>query len=316
MDKTELNTFYITLAAVINVSPELAIKLVKGFNDGDLEFFQSYFEALPRANFRRNNTKNESVNQTLYVKDAEAGKGVFGVVSRNKTYPFVYKKITDNKPPSERIDYLKSIYKEVIVQTLLQSDTLYGDNICTIYKVYRMGNDCVMKLEVLQITLRDRINKPEKSWTGKVLDQSALIRNILLKLYTILNHYIDKYEFHHYDLHASNVMTVQKGDIVSNLKIIDFGLSYVKIDGVEIGTLGQNLNDFYNIGVYMQGYASNISKSLNAVLDTIVDLPDETEPAVYLETIQNAKIANSGGTRKNFRKSNGKTRQNKRDHRS
>ena len=111
-------------------------------------------------------------------------------------------------------------------------------------------------------------------------------------------------------------MTIPVGHIVDNLKIIDFGLSYVNIDGVAIGELGRNMNDFYNISFYMQAYATNISKSFNAVLETIVDLPDDTAPAVYLETIQNAKIANSGGTRKTPRKSNGKVKQTKRNHRS
>lgn len=306
MNQEELATFYNNLASIINVSPELATNLVKNYNTGDLAFFQTYFDALPKLSYSKNNTKNISANETVIVKDENAGKGLFGVIAKNRNNPFVYKKIEDKSLPSGRLGYLKSIFKEVIVQTLLQSDTTYGTNICHIYKLYRSANNCIMKLEILHITLKDAILASKNSFRKEPNAASSLLRDILVKIFEILDHFYKKYEFRHYDLHVSNVMSDSHGDIVENLKIIDFGLSYVKIDEQEIGVLGSNFNDCYNISFYMHHYCGNIiTKSLNDLLEKIIEYPDETPPSDYLKELKEAKITNNtkGGKRKTKRKS-------------
>jgi len=305
MDKTELATFYSDLATIINVSPDLAVSLIKGFNTDDISFFQPYFDALPTVSFSRNGQPNTTVNNTLYIKDVFAGKGAYGLLEHNRNNPFVYKIINDTSSPlpDERLNYLKNIYKEVIILTLLQNDSLYGRNVSRIYKLYRSGNTCIVKMETLEITLKNFIQIYNDSKALTVKDKTSIMQNILIKIIEILTHFRTKYEFHHYDLHTSNIMTTKTGDIINNIKIIDFGLSYVKIDGVEIGILGKGFNDCYNLSFYLLFQASSVSKKLRDLLEKFTDYPDETPPGQFLEELKSANVTNNtGGKRKTRRR--------------
>lgn len=303
MDKTELETFYSELATIINVSPNLAVSLIKGFNTDDISFFQSYFDALPTVSFSRNGQPNATVNNTLYIKDISAGQGAYGLLEHNRNNPFVYKIINDASSRDERLNYLKSIYKEVIILTLLQNDSLYGRNVSRIYKLYRSGNNCVVKMETLEITLKSFLQMHNDSKALAIKDKTSIIQNVLIKLFEILTHFRAKYEFYHYDLHTNNIMTTKTGDFVNNIKIIDFGLSYVKIDGVEIGTLGKGFNDFYNLSFYLLFQASGVSKKLHNLLKKFTDYSDGTPPGQILEELKSANLTNnSGGKRKTRRR--------------
>jgi serine/threonine protein kinase len=166
-----------------------------------------------------------------------------------------------------------------------------------------------MKLEVLPITLKDAVMASKNSFRKEPNAASTLLRNILAKIFELLDHFYTKYHFRHCDLHANNIMTDPRSNIVENLKIIDFGLAYVNIDMQKIGVPGEDFNDCYNITFYLQYLTRDIiTKSLNDLLEKFTDYPDTTPPSTYLEELSSAKITNNakGGKRKTRKTISGK----------
>jgi len=292
----DLLRYYTNLGLIINVTPEEARALVEGYNKGDLDFFEGYFKKLRSANLVRNRTPNITVNETLFVRNNTAGKGMYGEVTRNRNSQHVYKvfaQLLEN-----RINFLKMLYKEVIIQAALQDDVLYGKHVCRIFSVYRKGTDAVLKLEALSMTMLDAF----KLLSGGKADRSLILRDFLVRVFEALVHFRRLYGFRHYDLHTQNIMTTADADIVNNLKLIDFGLSYIKIGGVEIGTLGGRFEDgfnFCNFAWMMNGF----SEKIKTVLNDLQDLPEDTPLELYLETLKTKQVVNAdGGKRKTRRR--------------
>ena len=224
------------LESVLNITAAQAKALLTQFNSGDLAFFQTYFNALPTAKIETTNVKNTTVNATLFVDEEHIGEGGYGTIYKNRGEPYVYKVIDDYKrvENTNSLLYLKTNFKEAIIQTLLQTDAVYGKHVCRLYKVYRSGNNFVFRIEPLETDLAKYIyvNRFEES-------RDEILAKALLKLIEILNYFYVKYGFNHYDMGSSNVMTVKAGDVVENLKLIDFGKSTVTFGDIQIGESGK-----------------------------------------------------------------------------
>jgi serine/threonine protein kinase len=290
--------FYLTLASILTTSLSLAERLVKEFKTGDLAFFQRYFDALPTAKLVRNSTKDNTVNTTLFIKDVTVGKGVFGLLQKNRGLPYVYKVINDQ--PKERLKHLRSIFSEIIIQTLLGCDPEYGHYVCQIYKVYKMGSYCIFKLESLEVTLNERIRLLNQGTNPEV--NTTELRGVMLEIFKVLSYFRTKYGFHHNDLHLENIMTTKQGPI-TDIKLIDFGFSTVNFDGVNISK-GNNSAlrrkaDCLTLIYYLNIYVKNVTPEFSAVLSKLVKLPEATPIADYIHLLKMA--VGKRVTRKNRR---------------
>lgn len=227
-----MELFYSNLQSVLNINSEMATALISNFNTGDLVFFETYFNALSTAKLVDSNVKNDSLDTTLFIDENSIGAGGYGTIYKNRTRPYVYKMIEDYKRVENKnsLLYLKTNFKEVIIQTLLQSDVTYGKHVCRLYKVYKTGNNFIFQIEPLEITLEKYIYKHRLED-----DLYETTPKVLLKLVEILNFFYVKYGFNHNDMSLSNVMTTAVGDIVENIKLIDFGKSTVRFGEIELG---------------------------------------------------------------------------------
>jgi len=179
-----MEIFYSTLESVLNINSEMAKRLVTNFNSGDLPFFETYFNALKTAKLVSSNAKNESVDETLFIDEASIGEGGYGTLYKNRVRPYVYKTIEDYTRVNNKnsLLYLKTNFKEVIIQALLQSDGTYGKHVCRIYKVYKTGNNFIFQIEPLEIALDKYIFKHHME------DHLyETMPRVLLKLVEILN---------------------------------------------------------------------------------------------------------------------------------
>lgn len=171
---------------------------------------------------------------TLFVEPENIGVGAFSVLKRNRTKKYVYKSIGNAMYPGDkRILYLKLIFKEAIIQTLLQSDVSYGKHVCQIYKVYRYGNSCIFQMEPLDTTLEKLIDIEAYEKNPEPIN--SLVLKVLIKVLEIINYFNKTYGFCHNDLSISNIMLPKTGNVVSQVKLIDFGQSSVKFGNIELG---------------------------------------------------------------------------------
>jgi hypothetical protein len=300
MNAEELYKFYTNLSLIMSATVDDARRLVAEFNEegeeeegeeGDedesgekLAFFQTLFDHLPSATVTSTDAVNASVSETFFSND-EGIKGEWGVVYTDRVLPFAYKVFFTRpfeKPGySEntcRLAYLKALFKEVIIQTLLQSDAKYGHHICKAHKLYRTGDQGLLKMDKLEVSLKYIIEEEEGD-----SDRSAHLLAILAKLFEILIHFYDKYDFQHNDLHAANIMTVRVGDRVANLALIDFGNSCAKIGDVEIEDLSEE--DF---NVLFAEAPVHVSARVVALFETLAALPQESSYEMYLAKIVEA----------------------------
>lgn len=294
--------FYLTLASILTTTPSAAERLFRMFNTGDQDFFQRYYDALPTAKLSRNATKNNTVNATLYINNASLGKGAFGVLQKNQTQPYVYKLISNES--KNRLKHLKSLFREIIIQTLLGCDPEYGHYVCQIYKVYKTDGFSIFKLEQLDITLKQRIQLTNNISTPEL--HTTEMHSLLLEIFKIINYFRTKYGFYHNDLHLENIMTSKTGPI--NLKLIDFGFSSVNFDGAYIPKGSESslngMADCYNLSYYFKIYVKNTTAEFAALLSKLVDLPEETPIDNYIDLLKQT------GGKRNTRKTQYKTQQN------
>jgi len=269
-----MEVFYTNLASVLNTTPELAEQLVLNYNKGDLEFFQTYFTYFPTAVFAVNNSKNSSVNMTLFVEEENIGYGGFAAIKKNRAKPFVYKTFINRYSEEKRLQFIKPIFKEAIIQTLLQSDPKNGKHICKLYKVYRVGNECVFQIEPLETTI-------EKYFETN----PTHITKVIVKLLEIINYFKTTYGFSHNDLKLDNVMTVKQGNAVAGIKLIDFGLSSVQFDAVAIGKASKTRSDmqylFYSLSKHLELEPNEFSN----LIDTMLELPTDTPIQTYIDML-------------------------------
>jgi thiamine kinase-like enzyme len=132
--------------------------------------------------------------------------------------------------------------------------------------------------------------------------RSEILRDFLVRIFQTLIHFRESCGFRHYDLHSQNIMTTADAGVVDNLKLIDFGLSYIRIGDVEIGVIGERFEDGYNLSSFawmMEG----LSGKMKTLLNNLQDYPDETKLEVYLEELKTKPVVNVVGGRRKTRRS-------------
>ena len=232
-----------------------------------MKFLNGYFDRVPLISFSANN----SINGAVHIKEP-IGDGSTSKVFKNEKNPFVYKII--KKGNQELMEFLKPVFREVIIQTLLQSDERYGNRICRIYKLYRTATSLVLQLEPLECTLDERVES-QIDMNSNISSKSVFVTNLLKEMYNFLRHFETTYGFYHNDLHAENIMTVMEGDPLTCLKLIDFGSSYVKFDGVKIGkdlevrfgNIDRIIHYFYFVDMHSDGFSKKLTGLLKLYHD-------------------------------------------------
>jgi hypothetical protein len=263
--------FLSNLSKLIHNSPENTQTLIEKFNikGGVPAFITPYFEKIPLVKVKVNGflvAGNNSTPDSLDLIEPH-GRGTFSNVYHDSKEPFVYKIVHDYAYAYKGRAFLRHVFKEMIVQTLLQNDPKYGSSICKLEAVYRTENDVIFKIE--------KLNKP---FTALLLDlnkklvhppdYSVAVRDLMVNVLEIVDYFHKTYSFHHYDLHADNIMV----DSENKLKLIDFGWdSYVKIGTHEIGFLDQSADDSWRLiwSIKKTILREKLSRPFNVILDSL-----------------------------------------------
>lgn len=309
MNSSDYEQFYKNLGDVLSISPAEAETFVNGYSTGDLAFFQQYFKKLPLAKIAFDDKKREGI-ETLFVKSGNIGSGTYGQVAKNRYGPFAYK--IPNPPndpeyasPTELLNYAKAIFKEIIIQTLLQSDSEYGKYICHIFKVFQQGPLVVIiKMDQLDKTIQTIYNNSHPKAKSTDLKSDEL-KQILIKLFQILIHFRNKYGFHHLDLHVENIMTMDDGDRVADMKLIDFGKSAIAINNLTIPGDPEDEPDGFmiinSVRSHIKHNSNPYSPSFSEMLDKLIALPKATSLEEYLKILTETRL-NAGNVQRRTRK--------------
>jgi hypothetical protein len=276
---------YVNIGNAINSSPDTVKKLIENYDTEELPFFEELFGNLDDI------VKNPISTMNMSSKI----NGTNSVIRKNTELPIIYKTIIHNPHRKSRIDYLKSIFKELIIQITLQSDPIYGKNICKLYKMYKRGNNCVLQMEALETTLNFLFkNRNDSNINTRTND----LKGVLIYILEMLLYLQNNYNFYHNDLHFFNIMSSTRGNIIDNIKLIDFGSSSITINGSNLGTKSESFNDGFNI--ISSAVLYNISPEYKSKLYELQNLPSNTQLETYLEAL---KTSVGGRIASNIKKS-------------
>lgn len=268
-----MNVFYTNLSEVLSTSVHNAQQLVLRFDSIKCATLTKLFDRLPTA----------AVSET--AADGEGKRGQYGVVYTDRLFAY---KVFFTEPYDKRrrfseeicrLAYLKAVFKEIIIQTLLQSDAHQGHHVCHAHKLYRTGDRFLLKMDKMEVSLKHIIEE-EAGGPGRERQLLAM----LAKVFEVLLYFHGKYAFHHNDLHAGNIMTVE-GDRVASLALIDFGNSSAKIgdstldDSSDSKTGRDDLNELFAYPPV------HVSAGITALFATLANLPEGEPYETYLHTI-------------------------------
>ena len=311
-----MEEFYKTLADMIHCTPDEASVLVKGLNTNRWKdaFFTPYIEKLPSVTVLYKGSAPYGIyppQQTITVKDPRM-RGEFSNVFTNTEGPFVYKVLATGGYIKHAVPYLSNTFKEIIIQTLLQSDPTHGQFICKLHGVFVAAKrEIILKLENLPRSYKDYLLSDVLKKTYKrdsMVANSIKIKEDLIKLFRILQHFRDTYGFQHYDLHFDNIMVDETGEF----KLIDFGYeTYARIDGVDIGRSGVGEPDVYRLIRTLRPALSTVlfTAEFKALLASIeAESHDSKIPLEYYIDKLSAYNVSEGGKRKTRRRLSRKQR--------
>jgi len=311
-----MEEFYKTLADMIHCTPDEASVLVKGLNTNRWKdaFFTPYIEKLPSVTVLYKGSAPYGIyppQQTITVKDPRM-RGEFSNVFTNTEGPFVYKVLATGGYIKHAVPYLSNTFKEIIIQTLLQSDPTHGQFICKLHGVFVAAKrEIILKLEILPRSYKDYLLSDVLKKTYKrdsMVANSIKIKEDLIKLFRILQHFRDTYGFQHYDLHFDNIMVDETGEF----KLIDFGYeTYARIDGVDIGRSGVGEPDVYRLIRTLRPALSTVlfTAEFKALLASIeAESHDSKIPLEYYIDKLSAYNVSEGGKRKTRRRLSRKQR--------
>jgi tRNA A-37 threonylcarbamoyl transferase component Bud32 len=206
------------------------------------------------------------------------GGGTYGTIFLGTTTKTVYKRVVRDPAGHRSIEeFHRELFIEPFVQTVLQMDDTYGTNIAKISGVYRDSSVPTR----LQRTTRRRTAAPinnsaivytywyvmesidytlDRYVDSMIQNNETRLRDVLYghisSLGTILGYFQRKYGFYHRDLHTGNVMFKQDGSNPEILKLIDFGMSTVSLNGVQYAIQGGS-NFSYDLLIFLGAMYSN-----------------------------------------------------------
>jgi serine/threonine protein kinase len=171
------------------------------------------------------------------------GGGTYGTIFLGDSGA-IYKRITmqriKNVIPDKNRNYLNELFHrelfiEAFVQTLLQSDTKYGKNIARLDGIYKDGivdETNNLPLSQRKYTYFYKMENVPYTFPGFVKTLTNVTSEMASKFQeigAILEYFMDTYGFFHRDLHGGNIMF----DTSGNIKLIDFGMSCIDVNGIQ-----------------------------------------------------------------------------------
>jgi len=279
-------------SVVTGQTVDLTAANIKGLrsNQARTRYFSTRIASLPWAYIpdANNDFHSDGFDEGLrYI-----GGGTFGQVFQGITSGKAYKKMTmksDYNTPALKELYYREVYLEAFIQTVLQNDPTYGQNIAAIEKVYKdqmpdgTSRDVFYyQMETIRSpnSLGDYLRSQRDPATGLVPRTTLLA--ILIKLATLLDYFKTTYGFYHRDLHTQNVLfpEVVGGDLPGNriIKIIDFGQACMKPTSTRKVFSVKNGNcESFDLLIYItslfQTYRDLFDAESIQFLDSIFNLP-------------------------------------------
>ena len=212
-------------------------------------------------NFRENNYKTNKMNNTEFykqIRNSELGgntldicfeqecyiaQGSFGKVYKSKfnNKDIVIKSPISNYVITEQNEKHNEVFDENLIQSVLYC-ALRGqtNNIAKIPKIEYMARLYMPGSGMKIITGIERLNGDMNGFFATVISKASpseadiLIKDLLLQVCKLLELLQDRYNFHHRDLHAGNIMYKNIGSStrpVYRWYMIDFGYAYLEKDG-------------------------------------------------------------------------------------
>jgi len=279
-----MNVFYTNLSEVLSTSVHNAQQLVHRFDSIKCATLTKLFDRLPTATVTRSDSVNAAVSETFFA-DGEGKRGQYGIVYTDRRFAY---KVFFTEPYDKRrrfseeicrLAYLKAVFKEVMIQTLLQSDERFGHHVCHAHKLYRTGDQFLLKMDKMEVSLKHFI---EEEAGGP--DRERQLLAMLAKVLEVLLYFHGKYAFHHNDLHAGNIMTVE-GDRVASLALIDFGNSSAKIGDSTLGDSSDSKTGRDDLNELFAYPPVHVSAGITALFATLANLPEGEPYETYLHAI-------------------------------
>lgn len=171
------------------------------------------------------------------------GGGAYGTIFLGES-GIVYKRITmksiNNTIQDKYRNYMNELFHrelfiEAFVQTLLQSDTKYGKNIARLDGIYKdsiVDETHNLPLAKRKYTYFYKMENVPYTLPAFVKTLPNVISTMVIEfqeLGTMLEYFMDTYGFFHRDLHGGNIMFDSSG----NIKLIDFGMSCINVNGIQ-----------------------------------------------------------------------------------
>ena len=174
----------------------------------DLDFFRRAAKLLPIITAVRYTRLRINGNEVQLINEGSYGR----IYQTMNTYDRkIYKQLLIGDDDGDGNNkYYRDSFVEAYIQTVLQTDTQYGKNICTLKKIYFEKNKghIFYEMEPLDFLFCEyTANMPLKN-----------LAPLMRELGNALSHFDTLYGFRHRDLHQGNIMI--KDD---TLKILDFG---------------------------------------------------------------------------------------------
>jgi serine/threonine protein kinase len=147
-------------------------------------------------------------------------------------------------------------------------------------------------MESLETTLDKLIDVDAYEKNTKPIN--ALVLKVLLKVLEIINYFNTTYGFCHNDLSTSNIMVPKTGNVASQVKLIDFGISSVKFGNIELGKPLKSRVDLQYLILKLFTTLDINPNEFSQKLEKLLELPADTPIKTYIELLQGA----AGGRKK------------------